>query len=326
MNVLVTGGAGFFGSCFIEILYERYPQANIVVLDSLTYAGDIENIPMEIRQSDRFSFYYGDVSNAEIVNYVMQDVDVVVHFAAESHVTRSIYDNQRFYITDVLGTQVMATAAMKHDVRMFVHISTSEVYGTAEYSPMDEKHPLKPRSPYASAKCGADRLVYSYIQTYGLPAVILRPFNQYGPKQHLEKVIPQFIYRAMNQQPLLLHGGGKATRDWQYVYDTCRKICAVIDNEPFGEVINLGSGEEISIYDVAQAIIRETGSGTIEICEDRNGQVARHISNTDKYAAMCGNSNPLPFETGIHYTVGWYKKNDSWRKHEWMKDVLLERG
>lgn len=255
----------------------------------------------------------------------MMGTDVVVHFAAESHVTRSIYDNQRFYLTDVIGTQVVATAALKHDVRHFVHISTSEVYGTAEYTPMDELHPLKPRSPYASAKCGADRLVYSYMKTYDLPAVILRPFNQYGPKQHLEKVIPQFISRALSGRPLVLHGGGCATRDWQYVYDTCAKVCEIVDREVIGREVNLGSGQEISVRDVANAVIRIVGGGELAVDNDRMGQVSRHISSTDLYDKLCGPMKIATFEEGIVRTIHWYRTNDSWRRNEWMKDILLER-
>jgi dTDP-glucose 4,6-dehydratase len=328
MKILVTGGAGFFGSCFVETIMQYDSHCEVVVLDSLTYAGDLENISPDIRQdTERFSFYYGDVCNAEIVNYVMEGVDVVVHFAAESHVTRSIYDNQRFFMTDVIGTQVVATAALKHKVKHFIHISTSEVYGTAEYAPMDEKHPLNPRSPYAAAKAGADRLVYSYMQTYGLPATILRPFNQYGPKQHLEKVIPQFIYRAMNDDVLQLHGGGQATRDWQYVYDSCNKIRRIINNKAaIGEIFNIGSGEEISIEMIAKKIVSVVGSGKIEVRGERNGQVMRHVSSTQKYDMAIGKWEQLKFNDMIPDVVNWYQMNDSWKKHEWMKDVLLERN
>jgi len=214
-KILVTGGAGFIGSNFVEYLFERYPETHIIVLDALTYAGNPQNFPAKIKNSKRFEFWYGNVLNDDLVNELMGRVDIVVHFAAESHVARSIYDNKIFYMTDVMGTQVVANSVLKNyrNVERFIHISTSEVYGTARANPMDEEHPLKPMSPYASAKAGADRLVYSYWATYDIPAIIVRPFNQYGPKQHLEKVISRFITSALKNEPMTVHGDGSARRD-----------------------------------------------------------------------------------------------------------------
>ena len=211
-TILVTGGAGFIGSNFVRYLYEKYPEYRLVVLDALTYAGNVRNLPVDINDgsNDRLAFWYGNVRNGELVDTLVSEADVVMHFAAESHVTRSIYDNLLFFETDVLGTQAVANAVLKyrHRVERFIHISTSEVYGTASTEKMDESHQLCPLSPYASAKCGADRLVYSYWQTYKIPAVIVRPFNNYGPYQHLEKVVPRFITSCLLGEPLTVHGDG----------------------------------------------------------------------------------------------------------------------
>ena len=195
-TILVTGGAGFIGSNFVRHWYENHPDDKIIVLDNLTYAGRLQNIENEIHEDrERFEFCLGSVCSIELINSLVEKSDIVVHFAAESHVTRSLFDSRVFFETDVMGTHAVSNAVFKAKDRIerFIHISTSEVYGTALTAPMDENHPLNPCSPYASAKCGADRLVYSFINTYGIPGVILRPFNQYGPYQHLEKVIPRFI-------------------------------------------------------------------------------------------------------------------------------------
>jgi len=214
-TILVTGGAGFIGSNFVRYLFEAYPDLHITVLDALTYAGNMDSIPENIRNDARFDFWYGNVRNGELVNKLVPESDVVIHFAAESHVARSIFDNTVFFETDVLGTQVVANAVLRHvdSVERFIHISTSEVYGTALQIPMTEEHPLNPCTPYASAKTGADRLVYSYWVTYKIPAIIVRPFNTYGPNQHLEKVIPRFITSALQDEPLTIHGSGQNTRD-----------------------------------------------------------------------------------------------------------------
>src|SRR6266581_6054023 len=258
-TILVTGGAGFIGSNFARHLYNKYPEYRILVVDALTYAGSVANLPEGAQQSGRYEFWYGDVRNGELMDTLVSRADVVVHMAAESHVTRSIYDNRLFFETDVLGTQTVANAVTKFKDRVerFIHISTSEVYGSALTAKMDEQHPLNPRSPYAAAKCGADRLVYSYWATYGLPAVIVRPFNNYGPRQHLEKVVPRFITSVLLQEPLTVHGVGEAARDFLYVEDTCRAIDLLM-NAPgslvHGEVFNVASGAHRTISSIAYDI------------------------------------------------------------------------
>jgi len=331
-TILVTGGAGFVGSNFVRYWYDHHPEDLIIVLDTLTYAGRLRNIPPRIHQdSKRFEFFLGSVTSIEMVNSLVQKSDVVVHFAAETHVTRSILESRKFFETDILGTHTVTNAVLKFmdSVERFVHISTSEIYGTALREPMDEDHPLNPCSPYASAKCGADRLVLSYFLTYGIPAIILRPFNQYGPRQHLEKVVPRFITSAINDEPLTIHGDGSAKRDWLYVEDTCKRIEAAIE-APFekvcGQSINLGSGESISILDIAQTILREMGKPEDLIVHlgDRPGQVAHHISSTEKAQTLLNISPGRSFLEGLRQTIAWYESNrDWWQEIEWMKHVKI---
>ena len=258
-TVLVTGGMGFIGSNFVKYLFENYPNYHIIVLDALTYAGNTDNIPESIKKDARFDFWYGNVRNGELVNELVSKSDIVIHFAAESHVARSIFDNTIFFETDVLGTQLVANAVLKHydSVERFIHISTSEVYGTALEIPMTEEHPFLPASPYAAAKAGADRLVYSYWVTYNIPAIIIRPFNNYGPNQHLEKAIPRFITSALLDEPLTVHGTGENTRDWVYVEDLCQALDRAMHtslDKVKGQVINIGTGKNYSVNELAKMI------------------------------------------------------------------------
>ncbi len=302
----------------------------MIVLDALTYAGSPDNIPDDIKSSKRFEFWYGNVTNGDLMSQLVSRSDIVVHFAAESHVARSIFDNRIFYETDVLGTQAVANAvSRKNGIDRFIHISTSEVYGTALTAPMTEDHPLNPLSPYASAKAGADRLVYSYIASYGIPAVILRPFNQFGPKQHLEKVIPRFITSAILEEPLTVHGTGGAIRDWLYVKDTCERIDKVM-HAPIetiqGEVFNLGSGFELDVLSIARLVldILKKPDDLISHIGNRPGQVDRHISSTAKASERLGIGPGRPFEEGLAETIAWYATHRSWwEKLLWMRHVPI---
>lgn len=330
-TVLITGGAGFIGSNFVKYIFEKYPTYRIVVLDALTYAGNQDNFPEYIKKDSRFKFWYGDVRNGELVNELVKETDVIVHFAAESHVTRSIFDNRIFFETDVLGTQVVANAVLKNteNVERFIHISSSEVYGTALTEPMDENHPLNPMSPYASAKVGADRLVYSYWTTYDIPAVIIRPFNNYGPNQHLEKVIPRFITSAFLNEPLTVHGDGKSKRDWLYVWDNCEAIDKVMHcdlNQIKGEVINVGAGVDIDVLTIAHLVLDMTNQpkSLIQFIGDRPGQVMRHISSTQKAEKLLGWKASTNIETGLKRTIEWYRENRWWwEKLLWMKSIPI---
>jgi len=329
-TILITGGAGFIGSNFLEYLFRKYPDYHLVVLDALTYAGSPDNIPDDIKSSKRFEFWYGNVTNDDLVSQLVQRSDIVVHFAAESHVARSIFDNKIFYVTDVLGTQAVANAVARNkNLDRFIHISTSEVYGTAHSAPMTEEHPLNPLSPYASAKAGADRLVYSYIASYNIPACILRPFNQYGPKQHLEKVIPRFITSALLEEPLTVHGTGGAVRDWLYVQDTCERIDKVMHvpiEKIRGEVFNLGSGFELDVLNIAKLVLKilKKPDDLVSHIGNRPGQVDRHISSTDKSREILGVTKGRSFEDGLAETIDWYSKNRGWwEKLLWMRHVPI---
>lgn len=327
MRILVTGGAGFIGSTFVKHVLTTRPDDEVLVLDALTYAGNLENLE-PCRDNPRFSFWYGNVTNGDLIHDLVRKVDAVFHFAAESHVARSIYDNSVFFATDVIGTQTVANAvANSSGVRVFVHISTSEVYGTAEQEPMKESHPLNPLSPYASAKAGADRLVYSYRAAYGIPAVIIRPFNNYGSYQHLEKVIPRFITSALDGRPMTVHGDGSAMRDWLYVGDTVEALARLIDHEPPAgpcEVFNLGTGRAVSVREIAEAVCLATGRdpSAIQNIGDRPGQVAKHVADASRFSARFAWRPKVEFEAGLERTISWYRDNEAWwRKLEWMKLV-----
>ena len=331
---LITGGAGFIGSNFVHHLYRTYSEYRILVLDALTYAGNVENLPGGLAQSansGRLQFWYGDVRNASLVDSLVEQSDVVVHFAAETHVTRSIYDNYHFFETDVLGTQVVANSVLKHlnGVDRFIHVSTSEVYGTARTALMDEDAPLMPMSPYASAKAGADRLVYSYFATYGLPAIIVRPFNQFGPRQHLEKVIPRFITSCLLGEPLRVHGDGSAERDFTYIDDTCLALDRLAHcdlSSVAGEVINLGCGRSIALRDMAPLIARRMNRPDAEIVYvgDRPGQVFRHTADASKASRLFGWRAEIDFEDGLERTIAWYVAHRSWwEKQLWMREIPI---
>lgn len=330
--VFLTGAAGFIGSNFLKYMFDKYPDYHFMVLDALTYAGDLENIPDYIRSSPRFEFFYGNVTNYQIVDMLMSQAQLVVHFAAESHVTRSISDDTTFFETDVNGTRVMMTALNKYKdhVERFIHISTSEVLGTAESDPMDENHPLKPRSPYAAAKAGADRLVYSYCATYDVPAVIVRPFNNYGPQQHIEKVIARFITSAIKGEKLTIHGDGLQERDWLHTQDLARALDRILHIECFekikGEVFHIGSGKATSILDIAHIILKEFNLGDeyLTFIGDRPGQVRRHISSTEKAKDLLGWEAQVSLEDGLKKTIKWYLQHEArWSKKEALRCVPI---
>ncbi len=332
-TMLVTGGAGFIGSNFVHYIAKKYPNYRVVVLDSLTYAGSADNLPAEMRQIDhpRMRFWYGDVTNAELVNTLVAEADYVVHFAAETHVTRSIFDNRLFFQTDVMGAHTVANAILKANGRVarFVHISSSEVYGTALKPLMDEEHPLNPMSPYASAKCGADRLVYSYWATYHIPATIVRPFNTFGPRQHLEKVIPRFITSMLLNEKLTVHGTGAAARDFVYVEDICRGIDMIMHADAAkvnGEVINLASGEHRTILSIAADVLRLMGGRESDIGfhGDRPGQVERHSGDASKVKRLLGWNPTMTWEQELKRTIEWYTGNRSWwERHVWMRQIPI---
>jgi dTDP-glucose 4,6-dehydratase len=289
----------------------------VVSLDALTYAGNLENLA-DVLSHPRLSFVHGDIRDRALVRELVGGVDVIVNAAAESHVEKSIeHGASEFVTTNVEGTQILLDAIRQTPVERFVLISSSEVYGTAEYAPMDERHPLNPRSPYAGTRAGADRLAYSYFVTYGLPIVIVRPFNNYGPRQHPEKVVPRFITQALSDEPLTVHGDGHASRDWLYVLDDAEAIEAVIESpidEIAGEVLNIATGFDYSVTDVARLVLSLLGKPsdlTLHV-EERPGQVDRHIGSTEKASALLGWQARTAFEDGLERTVAWYRENEAW--------------
>ena len=325
LSILVTGGAGFIGSSFVHHLRERHPEHRVIVLDALTYAGSMVNLPAPC------TFVYGTVANVELVQDLVAQVDIVVHMAAESAVTRSIADDRTFFEIDVLGTQVVAAAVTKarDRVRLFVHVSTSEVYGTARGAAMDEDHPLEPLSPYAAAKCGADRLVYAYARTYGLPAVIVRPFNNYGPRQHLEKVVPRFITSCLLGEPLTVHGDGRAGRDFLFVEDTCEALARIIHADPAavaGQTLNLGTGVTTTIAELAERVrgIFEAGDLPVQFLGDRPAQVFRHTCDARRARDVLGWEPRVGLAEGLARTAAWYRANpDWWRGQVGMRHIPI---
>jgi dTDP-glucose 4,6-dehydratase len=315
-KILVTGGAGFISSAFIRHLLRATPY-EVVSLDALTYAGNLENLA-DIRSHERLSFVHGDIRDEALIRSVVGQVDVIVNAAAESHVEKSILDGaSEFVATNVEGTRVLLDAIREVPVERFILISSSEVYGSAEAVPMAEEHPLNPRSPYAATKAGADRLAYSYHATYELPIVIVRPFNNYGARQHPEKVIPRFVIQALRDEPLTVHGDGSASRDWLYVDDDAEAIEAVIEADRdaiVGEVINLATGVDASVSRIADLVLELLDKPTSlkQFVDERPGQVHRHIGSTDKAERLLGWRARTSLEQGLERTVAWYRDNEAW--------------
>ena len=338
MKYLVTGGAGFIGANFVHYLLKKYPDCEVVNLDKLTYAGNLDN-HREIENDPRYTFVKGDIADAKLVNSLFEaGLDYVVNFAAETHVARSIFDDAIFFETDVIGTQRIANAVLqnKKKIKKFVHISTSEVYGTASAPKMSEKHPLNPMSPYAAAKVGADRLVYSYVQTYNIPAVIIRPFNMYGPQQHLEKLVPRFVTSCILGEPFTIHGSGKSSRDFTYVEDLAMAVDLVMHapaKKVDGEVFNVGSEKSHSVKEIADIIMKIMSSGkgklkyrsSVMNIGDRPGQVFRHTADTSKIRKILGWKPMVHLEDGLKKTIDWYVNNKEWWKDKlWMRCVPIE--
>jgi dTDP-glucose 4,6-dehydratase len=315
-KVLVTGGCGFIPSNFIRHILQHTPY-EVVSLDALTYAGNLENL-RDVMGHERLRFIEGDIRDPDTVRDIVAEVDVVVNAAAESHVEKSIQEGaSQFVKTNVEGTQILLDAMREAPLDRFILISSSEVYGTAEVAPMDEEHPLNPRSPYAATKLGADRLAYSYWVTYDLPIVIVRPFNNYGPFQHPEKALPRFVIHALNDEPLTIHGDGHASRDWLFVEDDAEAIEAVITaplDAVAGEVVNVATGLDISVSQIADYVLDalDKPSSLKVHVEERPGQVDRHIGSTGKAERLLGWRARTSFEAGLEKTIAWYVENRAW--------------
>lgn len=317
MRVVVTGGAGFIGSHYVRQAlsgaYESLADARIVVLDKLTYAGNEENLA-PVADSERLEFVRGDIRDGELVRRVLRGADAVVHFAAESHVDRSIDGAAEFVSTNVLGTQTLLQAALEAEVGRFVHVSTDEVYGSIEQGSWPEDHPLEPNSPYSASKASSDLLARAYHRTHGLPVCITRCSNNYGPYQYPEKVIPLFVTNLLNGKPVPLYGDGGNVRDWLHVDDHCRGIQLVLDGGRPGEVYNIGGGTELSNKQLTGLLLEAVGADwdMVEYVTDRKGHDRRYSVDISKISSELGYRPAVPFTEGLAATVRWYVDNRSW--------------
>ena len=312
-HVLVTGGAGFIGSNFVRYALGTHADWHVTTLDKLTYAGRRENLH-DVMDHPRHSFVHGDILDAAVSGPLVERAGLVVHFAAETHVDRSIRAAADFIRTDVEGTFVLLEAARRATgLRRFVQISTDEVYGSVPAGASRETDELKPRNPYAASKAGADRLAYSYWATHGVPVVVTRASNNYGPYQFPEKVIPLFVTNAVDDIPVPLYGDGRNVRDWIHVDDHCRALDVVISHGTDGEVYNIGGGNEVANIDLTHSILALAGksSSLIRPVPDRPGHDRRYCLDTNKVQAL-GWTPQVSFEAGLRNTVEWYQRNEWW--------------
>jgi dTDP-glucose 4,6-dehydratase len=322
MKLLVTGGAGFIGSNFVRMaLTDKFPDFNVeqlTVLDLLTYAGDEENLK-PVASDKRYKFVKGDIRDLELAKKLMQEADQVVHFAAESHVDRSIEGGSEFVSTNVMGTQVLLDAARSTNIKRFVHVSTDEVYGSISEGSWPEDHPLLPNSPYSASKAGSDLLVRAYNRTHKLDTVITRCSNNYGQYQFSEKVMPLFITNIIEGKKVPLYGNGLNVRDWLHVDDHCRGIALALTKGRAGEVYNIGGGTELTNVELTHKILKAMGvdEDFIQPVEDRKGHDLRYSVDISKINKELGYSPQVDFEKGLIQTINWYKNNEAWwKKHK----------
>ncbi len=319
MNLLVTGGAGFIGSNFVRYMLEKYPNYKVVNYDLLTYAGNLENLK-DVENHLNYTFVKGDINNRELVDYLIKthEIDVIVNFAAESHVDRSITDPDIFVKTNVLGTQALLDVAKANNIKKYVQISTDEVYGTlGETGYFTEETPLAPNSPYSASKAGGDLLVRAYHETYGLNVNITRCSNNYGPYHFPEKLIPLMVTNALEGKELPIYGDGKNIRDWLYVKDHCAAIDLVIHKGRPGEVYNIGGHNERTNNEIVHLIVEKLGvsKDLIKYVADRPGHDRRYAIDPTKIMTELGWKPQYTFETGILETIQWYIDNQEWWKN-----------
>jgi dTDP-glucose 4,6-dehydratase len=314
MKILITGGAGFIGSNYVkELISDNSTWSQIVILDSLTYAGTLANLDFALN-NERIKFIKGDIRDENLLSGLMSDVHTVIHFAAESHVDRSILDPNIFVSTNVLGTANLLKFALKFDVRKFLHISTDEVYGSIKKGSWTEKSSLQPNSPYSSSKASSDLLAISYWKTYGLPVLVSRCSNNFGSNQNIEKLIPLAITNLLDDQPVPIYGNGLNIRDWLHVSDHCRAINSLLENGKPGEIYNIGGGTEKTNLEIVQMIIAALNKNkdSIEFVNDRKGHDFRYSVNFNKIQKYCGYNPVKSFENAIVETVNWYQNNEKW--------------
>jgi dTDP-glucose 4,6-dehydratase len=317
MRVLVTGGAGFIGSHFVrQTLSGSYPwlaEAEVVVLDKLTYAGNEANLA-PVADDPRLTFVRGDICDGVLVAELMSGVDLVVHFAAESHVDRSILGSADFVLTNVLGTQTLLQGALGAGVGKFVHVSTDEVYGSIEQGSWSEDHVLEPNSPYSASKASSDLIARAFHRTHGLPVCVTRCSNNYGPYQFPEKVIPLFVTNLLDGRKVPLYGDGMNVRDWLHVDDHCHGINLVAERGRAGEIYNIGGGTELTNRELTERLLAAVGVGAemIERVTDRKGHDRRYSVDITKITEELGYRPRVPFDEGLAATVAWYRDNRAW--------------
>jgi dTDP-glucose 4,6-dehydratase len=317
MKILVTGGAGFIGSNFVRrTLQDAYPGlegAEVVVLDALTYSGNLENLA-PVADSPRYSFVHGDIRDSVLLDDLLPGTDAVVHFAAESHVDRSVRDASVFVETNVLGTQRLLDAALRANLGRFVHVSTDEVYGSIAEGSWDETRPLEPNSPYSASKAGSDLIARSYFRTHGLNLSITRCSNNYGPYHFPEKIIPLFVTNLIDDQHVPLYGEGTNIRDWLHVDDHTRGIAMVLTRGRAGEIYNIGGGTELTNLELTNLLLDATGKdwSFVDRVPDRLGHDLRYSVDIGKIREELGYEPLVPFDTGLADVVQWYRDNRAW--------------
>ncbi|MDM8528828.1 dTDP-glucose 4,6-dehydratase [Anaerolineales bacterium HSG24] len=313
-NFLITGGAGFIGSNFVHLMLKKYDDINVVVYDKMTYAGNLDNLA-PVADDPRYNFYKGDICDHATVDEVMQKykIDIIVNFAAETHVDRSLTEPGGFIQTDVYGTYILLEAAKKYEIERYHQISTDEVYGAVMEGRSVETDPLEPRSPYSAAKAGGDMMCQAYYTSFDIPITITRGSNNIGPYQYPEKVVPLFVSNAMEDKPLPLYGDGLQMRDYQYVLDHCEGIDTVLQKGKLGEIYNLGTGAETTNITMTKAILHLLGKpeSLIQPITDRPGHDRRYALDCGKIQAL-GWNNQYNFEMAIEATVKWYVDNQDW--------------
>jgi len=316
MKLLVTGGAGFIGSNFIRYILREYPDYEIVNLDKLTYAGNLDNLK-DIEGSERYEFVKGDVCDEKIVDEIVgKGVDAILNYAAESHVDRSITGPKDFIMTEVIGTYTLLEAAKKHGVGKYVQISTDEVYGSIDEGAFTEETPYAPNSPYSASKAGGDHLCRAYHVTYGMPVIVTHSCNVYGPYQYPEKIIPLFATNILRGKKVPLYGDGKNVREWLYTEDHCRVVDKILHKGKAGDVYNIGSGYEITNIELTRMVLDElsVGDEAIEYVEDRLGHDRRYAIDFTKLRKELGWEPEYTFNDALADTVKWYQENKWWWK------------
>lgn len=311
-RILVTGGCGFIGSNFIRLLLRERPEWQVVNLDKLTYAGRLENL-QEVAGDPRYTFIRGDICDPQAVQAAMAGCQLAVNFAAETHVDRSLLGASHFIETDVKGVMILLEEARKVGLEKFIQVSTDEVYGSIERGSFTEESTLNPRNPYAASKAGGDRMAYAYWATYGVPTVITRASNNYGPYQYPEKLIPLFVTNALRDEPLPVYGDGRNVRDWLFVEDHCRALLFLLDHGQPGEVYNIAGGNERENMEVTKAVLRLLGKpeSLIRFVADRPGHDRRYSLDATKLRKL-GWAPKVDFLEGLELTVRWYVENSWW--------------